>query len=55
MYASSADTSTIRQKETRKQVLNLAHHSKNFHPIAHARREESDWSILIKLSNYFAL
>ena len=46
MYALSADISMIRQKETRKQVLHLEHHSKTYQMTGHARHAELAWNIL---------
>ena len=44
MYASSADISTIRQKETPKQELHLEHRLKTSQKTGHARPAESDLS-----------
>lgn len=46
MYALSADISMIRQKETRKQVLHLEHHSKTYQMTGHARHAELAWNTL---------
>ena len=51
MYAFSADTSTIRQKETRKEEFRLVPHLKISPKAGYARHAEWEWNISRKKNN----